>query len=56
MKNGNQDLDKMNKLQEEYSNLISDEKIRQYFEAETKFNVVIADVNKIIAEAVREVL
>ena len=34
----------------------ADEEIKKYFDAEVRFNVLIGDVNKIIAEAVREVL
>ena len=30
--------------------------IKEYFDLEVKFNVMIADVNKIIAEAVQDVL
>ena len=44
------------KLQEQYANLQQDEEIKKYFDAEVRFNVLIGDVNKIIAEAVREVL
>ena len=33
-----------------------DEEIKKYFDAEIQFNVMIADVNKIIAEAVKDVL
>ena len=43
-------------LQNRYAELIADDKIKEYFEAEMKFNVMIADVNKIIAEAVQDVL
>ena len=43
-------------MQEKYSELISDAKMQEYFEAEMKFNVMIADVNKIIAEAIQDVL
>ena len=32
------------------------EEIRKYFDAEIQFNVMIADVNKIIAEAIKDVL
>ena len=56
MQKGTQDKEKMDMLQREYTKLIQDEKIRSYFELETKFNVIIADVNKIIAEAVKDVL
>ena len=32
------------------------EEIKKYFDAEMQFNVMIADINKIIAEAVKDVL
>lgn len=48
--------EKQNQLQAKYSELIADEEMRKYFDAEMKFNVLIADVNKIIAEAVKDVL
>lgn len=43
-------------LQEKYVELLKDDEVKKYFEAEIKFNVMIADVNKIIAEAVKDVL
>ena len=43
-------------LQEKYAELLKDEEIKKYFDAEIQFNVMIADVNKIIAEAVKDVL
>ena len=43
-------------LQDKYAELLKDEEIKKYFEAEIKFNVMIADVNKIIAEAVKDVI
>ena len=50
------DEDKYKKMKELYVDLIKDDIAKKYFEAETKFNVMIADVNKIIGEAVREVI
>ena len=50
------DEEKNKKLQEMYSVLISDNQIKEYFDLEVKFNVMIADVNKIIAEAIKDVL
>lgn len=44
------------KLEEMYKTLVQDSKIKEYFDLEIKFNVMIADVNKIIAEAIRDVL
>ena len=42
-------------LQEKYAELLKDEEIKKYFDAEIQFNVMIADVNKIIAEAIKDV-
>ncbi len=56
MQGKKQDENVMNSLQEMYAKLIEDEQIKKYFDAEMKFNVMIADVNKIIAEAVKDVL
>ena len=50
------DEEKNKKLQEMYAMLIQDKQVKEYFDLEVKFNVMIADVNKIIAEAVRDVL
>ena len=45
-----------NTVQEKYSKLLQDEEIKKYFEVEVKFNVMIADVNRIIAEAIKDVI
>lgn len=50
------DETKAKKLEEMYAMLVQDNTIKQYFDLEVKFNVMIADVNKIIAEAIRDVL
>ena len=39
-----------------YMELIEIEDAKKFFEAETKFNVMIADVNKIIGESIRDVM
>lgn len=52
----NKDEEKTKKLEEMYRMLIEDKQIKEYFDLEVKFNVMIADVNKIIAEAIRDVL
>lgn len=52
----NRDEEKTKKLEEMYAMLVQDEQIKNYFDLEVKFNVKIADVNKIIAEAIRDVL
>lgn len=43
-------------LQEKYIQLLQDEEMKKYFNYEIKFNVMITDVNKIIAEAIKDVL
>ena len=48
--------DKNKKLQEMYSILIEEKEIKEYFDLEVKFNIMLADVNKIIAESVKDVL
>ncbi len=50
------DEGKMKTLEDMYKILIEDEQIKKYFDLEVKFNVMIVDVNKIIAEAIKGVL
>lgn len=50
------DEEKTKKLEEMYAMLVQDNQIKEYFDLEVKFNVMIADINKIIAEAIRDVL
>ena len=56
MQTGKQDEEKYKKVQELYSDLIEIDDAKKFFDAETKFNVIIADVNKIIGEAIRDVM
>ena len=51
-----QDEEKMKKLQELYEILMKDEKIKQYFDVEVRFNIMLADVNRIISESVKDLL
>lgn len=51
-----QSEEKMKKLQELYQILVQNEKVKDYFDKEVRFNVLIADVNKIIGEAIKDVL
>ena len=46
----------MQKLQELYEILVKEPKVKEYFDAEVRFNLMIADVNKIIGEAIKDVL
>ena len=56
MQTGKRDEEKYKKMQDLYSELVEIDDAKKFFEAETKFNIVIADVNKIIGEAVRDVM
>ena len=56
MQTGKNDEEKTKKMQQLYIELIENDEAKKFFEAETKFNIVLADVNKIIGDAVRDVL
>ena len=56
MQTGKNNEEKYKEMENEYAKLIEDEEAKRYFEAETKFNILIADVNKIIGEAIRDVM
>lgn len=56
LKGEEQEKSKMEEMQKLYGELIQNETAKKYFDYELKFNVLIADVNKIIAEAVKDVL
>lgn len=56
LQTGKEDSEKMNKAKELFSELIQEDEAKRFFDAETKFNIIIADVNKIIGEAIREVI
>ena len=47
---------KMARLQELYAILVKEPVVKDYFEKEVKFNLMIADVNKIIGESIKDVL
>ena len=53
---GEQDSEKIQKLQELYKMLLENPEMKEYFDLEVRFNVLLADVNKIIGEAVKDVL
>lgn len=50
------DKDKEKQLQEIYAELLKKENVKEYFDSEFKFNILLADVNKIIGDSVKEVL
>ena len=48
--------DKEKELQDIYAELLTKENVTEYFESEFNFNILLADVNKIIGDSVKEVL
>lgn len=56
MQTGKNNEEKNVQLQKEYADLVENPDAKKFFEAETKFNILIADVNKIIGEAIRDVM
>lgn len=56
MQGESQSEDKLKKLQELYKILVQNPKVKDYFDKEVRFNILIADVNKIIGEAIKDVL
>ena len=56
LKGEEQEKTKLEEMQKIYIELMENELAKSYFEIELKFNVLLADVNKIIAESVQDVL
>ncbi|MCI8518718.1 MAG: YlbF family regulator [Clostridia bacterium] len=56
LKGEEQEKTKLEEMQKIYIELMQNELAKTYFEIELKFNVLIADVNKIIAESVQDVI
>ena len=56
LQTGKDDENKMRHVQELYGELIQNQEASKYFYAEMKFNILIADVNKIIGQAVQELM
>ena len=56
MQGKEQNKEKTENMQKKYMELIQNEISKKYFDAELKFNVLLSDVNKIIGEAVQDVL
>lgn len=48
--------EKMAKLQELYTILVQNDKVKECFDKEVRFNVMMADVNKTIGEAIKDVI
>lgn len=56
MQGEKQSEEKMAKLQELYQILVQNAEVKDFFDKEVRFNVMIADVNKIIGESIKDVL
>ena len=56
LQTGKDDEAKMRHVQELYGELIQNQEASKYFDAEMKFNILIADVNKIIGQVVQELM
>lgn len=56
LQTGKDDEEKMRHVQQLYGELIQNEEASKFFDAEMKFNIMITDVNKIIGEAVQDIL
>ena len=50
------DEEKTKKMQQLYIELYENPDAAKFFDAETKFNIILSDVNKIIGDAVMDVL
>lgn len=56
MQGEEQTEEKMEKLKALYQILVQNEKVKEFFDKEVRFNVMMADVNKTIGEAIKDVL
>ena len=56
LQTGKDDEQKMKKVQELYGELIQNQEASKFFDAEIKFNILIADVNKIIGQVVQDII
>ena len=53
---GKDDENKLRHVQKLYGELIQNQEASKYFDAEMKFNIMIADVNKIIGNAIQSLI
>jgi cell fate (sporulation/competence/biofilm development) regulator YlbF (YheA/YmcA/DUF963 family) len=56
LQTGKEDAEKLSNMQKLYADLIAVEEVKKYFDAEISFNVAIADINKIIGEAIKDLV
>ena len=55
LEKGEESPEKMEKLQQMYNILVENKEIKEYFDLEVRFNVMVADINKIIAESMSDI-
>ena len=56
MQTGEQDDKELAKMQKMYAKLIEKPDAKSYLEAEAKFNLLMADINKIIGDSIKDVI
>ena len=56
MQQGKNDEEKMKKMQDLYQELMENMEAKKFFEAETKFNILFSDVNKIIGQCLEDIM
>ena len=56
IQNNKIDEEKMKKVQELYKEIIEIPQVKNYFDTELKFNILLGDVNKIISDAVQDLI
>lgn len=56
LQTGKENPEKVKKVEMLYMELFQIDEAKRYFDAEMKFNLIVADVNKIIGEAIRTLM
>ena len=56
IQSGKVDENKIKQIQELYSKIIEIPEVKNYFDTELKFNILLGDVNKIISDAVQDII
>lgn len=56
MQTGVEDKEKIEKMQKLFSDLLENEDAKKFFDSETKFNILLTDVNRIIAESIKDIM
>ena len=56
MQTGQRDEKEFEHIQKMYEKLIENQEAKMYFEAEARFNLLMADINKTIGDSVKDVI